>query len=128
MIRPKPISRGTYRYQKKAKPVSSLRYDVILDGAVRVYPDRRQVCQDNAPGRKEYAKRIEAMVQRQNFRCGCSLTCTKRITLATATFGHEGLRGAGGSTRDDRIVDENGEWMNAAETWECNSAKGSKRF
>jgi hypothetical protein len=128
MIRPKPISRGNYRYQRKAKPASSLRYDVILEGAVRVYPDGRQVCQDNAAGRREYAKRIEIMVQRQNFRCGCSLTCKERLTMSNATFGHCDLRGAGGSTRDDRIEDENGEWMNAAETWDCNGKKGSKRI
>lgn len=124
MIRPKPISRGNYRYQRKPKPASSLRYDVIMDGAVRVYPDSRQVCQDNVAGRREYTKRVAEMVQRQNFKC---CLCKETLTLSQATFEHLDLRGLGGATREDRIQDEDGNWLNGASHFECNSEKGSRR-
>lgn len=91
------------------------------------YKDGREVCQNTVAGKREYARRVEAMCQRQDWKCGCSLTCTKRITPGNATFGHTNLRGLGGSTRDDRIEDEQGNWINAAETWDCNGAKGSRR-
>lgn len=125
MMRPRPIPRGNYRYQKKAKPPNYLRYDVILDGAVRVYPDGRQVCQENPAGRREYTRRIAAMVQRQNFRC---CLCPESITLSQATFEHTDPRGMGAAFRDDRIEDESGQPMNGAAHWDCNQEKGSRRI
>ena len=59
MIRRRPIPR-THTY-----PAQSLRYSTILDGAVRVYPDGREVCQDSPAGWKEYSRRIDVMLQRQ---------------------------------------------------------------
>jgi hypothetical protein len=123
-----PVQRSAYRWKRQPKPSRSQHYELILDGAVLKYNDSgREVCQNNAAGKREYARRVEAMCQRQDWKCACSLTCTKRITPGNATFGHTNLRGLGGSRRDDRIMNVNGEWMNTAETWECNSAKGSKR-
>jgi hypothetical protein len=44
MIRRRPIPKARYY------PNSSLRYETLLDGAVRIYPDGREVCQDSKPG------------------------------------------------------------------------------
>jgi hypothetical protein len=43
-------------------------------------------------------------------------------------FDHQAGRGSGGGNRDDRILDENGNWMNAALCTKCNTKKGSKRY
>lgn len=125
MIRRVPIERKPYYWERKAKPPNVLRYTLILDGAVRVYPDGREVCQDNAAGRREYDRRIQVMCQRQNFRC---CLCPERIHPPSATFEHERLRGAGGAFRDDRILDANGEECNGAAHWKCNRIKGSRRI
>jgi len=104
-----------------------LRFELIQGGAVRVYKDasfpdgKREVCQDNAAGRRIYQGRVGEMVQRQNFRCSL---CGGRLTLAAATFEHSRRRGAGGSRRDDRVRDESGEWLNSAAHWICNSKRG----
>lgn len=123
----RPAERTQPRWRRPAKTSSSQHYELILDGAVMKYRDGREVCQNNVAGKREYARRVEAMCQRQDWKCACSLTCTKRINPHNATFGHTDLRGAGGSRRDDRIEDDKGNWMNTAETWDCNGAKGSKR-
>lgn len=115
MIRRKPIS------HTRVYPEQSLRYEVILGGAVRVYPDGREVCQDNAAGRRLYASRVQEMVQRQNFRCGL---CNRRLTLSGATFDHNPRRKMGSAFRDDRIVDAKGEWLSSAAHWLCNSQRG----
>lgn len=51
----------------------------------------------------------------------------------SATFEHTnggkgGGKGMGGSRTDDRIEDENGNWLNGASHWICNSNMGSKRY
>lgn len=123
----RPNQSSSYRWKRTPKVRHSQHYDLIMDGAVIKYHDGREVCQNNVAGQREYKRRVEAMCQRQDWKCACSLTCTKRITPGNATFGHTDLRGAGGSRRDDRIEDEHGNWMNTAETWDCNGAKGSRR-
>lgn len=124
-----PAKKRTTPWRRQVRTSHSQHYDLILNGAVIKYrEDGREVCQNNVAGKREYARRVEAMCQRQDWKCACSLTCTKRITPSNATFGHTDLRGAGGSRRDDRIEDENGTWMNTAETWDCNSEKGSRRI
>jgi hypothetical protein len=131
MIGSRPIPRGDYRYKRKPKPEKSLRYDTILNGAVRVYKsDQREVCQENYQGRAEYRKRVEAMIERQDGVCALQISplCPKRITPSTATFGHDRPRGNGAAFRDDRITDENGLPINHAECWHCNGLKGSKRL
>lgn len=124
MMRNVPIEREPYRWQRKEKPPNVLRFTLILDGAVRVYPDGREVCQDNPQGQAEYKRRIQVMCQRQNFRC---CLCPDRIYPARATFEHERLRRMAAAFRDDRIVDEKGKWMNGAAHWKCNRKKGSSR-
>ena len=56
MIRRRPIPRS------RDYPAVSLRYSTILNGAVRVYPDGREVCQDSSAGWREYKRRVEAML------------------------------------------------------------------
>jgi len=126
MSRPRPIprSRRPYRYRPRPKPVNVLRWTISEDGALCIMPDGREICQDNPAGRALYNSRVEAMVQRQNFRCSL---CPKRLTLSEATFEHSAGRGNGGAHRDDRISDEKGEWLNSACHWFCNRKKGSKR-
>jgi hypothetical protein len=54
MIRRRPIPKSNYQWQPKPKG-PSLRYELILNGAVRKYPDGREVCEPNAQGTREYA-------------------------------------------------------------------------
>ncbi len=111
MIRRKPIPRT------RVYPEQSLRYSTILAGAVRVYAGGREVCQDNALGRREYLRRVEAMVQRQDSRCG---VCNRRLSLFQATFDHWPVkRGMGSAFRSDAILDSKGEWLNRAVHWAC---------
>jgi hypothetical protein len=124
-------SRKPIRRRRKVKK-SSLRYEVILGGAVRVYPDGREVCQDNAPGQLFYRLRTIDMADRQLWRCGfedvgeCKLP--GRMMLGTqgldssATFEHANKRGAG--KQNDSIAPET---KNCAVHSICNSAVGSRR-
>src|SRR4051812_40334634 len=98
-----------------------MRYEVILDGAVRKYPDGREICQNNAKGLAEYRRRTQEMTEQQNWKC---CLCGKDM-CSTMTFDHFNGRGAG--KRDDRIVDDNGLPMNGAAHAMCNSLRGSKR-
>jgi hypothetical protein len=63
-------------------PAESLRYETVMDGAVRVYFDGREVCQDNAAGWREYKRRVSVMVQRQGRRC---CLCNRPLALGNAT-------------------------------------------
>ena len=63
MIRRRPIPRF------RSYPEFSQHYETLQNGAVRKYRDGREVCTDTPQGWREYAKRVQAMVQRQNFRC-----------------------------------------------------------
>ncbi|MCU1338815.1 MAG: hypothetical protein JWO19_4396 [Bryobacterales bacterium] len=121
MNRRRPIPCSPYHWQPEAKP-SSLRYDLLLDGAVRRYPDGREVCQDSPAGWREYKRRLEIMLSRQGHMC---CLCDKRIrSLVDATFEHQRRRGMGAAFRDDRIYNPRGEWMNGAAHWVCNGEKG----
>lgn len=114
MNRRRPIPRSRdYRPE-------SLRYTTILDGSVRVYKDGREVCQDSAAGWREYKRRVEAMLLRQEGRCSL---CRKRLALNQATFEHQRRRGIGAAWRDDRITKDGKDW-NGASHWICNSEKG----
>ena len=102
VIRRRPIPRTVhYHWTPRPKPQSSLRYETILDGAVRLYPDGREVCQDNAAGYREYKRRVQVMVQRQKYRC---CLCKRRLSQSEATFEHQRRRGMHAAFRDDRIV------------------------
>lgn len=122
----RPIPRQPYHWQPEPKG-PSLRFDLILDGAVRVYKDAlgkvlREVCQDSPAGHKEYTRRLDIMLTRQHWQCSL---CTDRIrTRSDATFEHQRRRGMGAAFRDDRIYNECGEWMNGAAHWVCNGEKG----
>lgn len=119
MIRRRPISRSSYSWKRAAKG-PSLRYELICGGAVRLYPDGREVCQDSPAGWKEYRKRVQLMLQRQQYRC---CLCGKRLSLADATFEHQRRRGLHAAFRDDSIEKDGGSWNGAAH-WVCNSEKG----
>ena len=115
MIRLRPIPK-TRDY-----PVQSLRYEVILDGAVRVYPDGREVCETKIrAGHEEYKRRVKLMWERQGRRC---CLCDKALALLNATFEHQRRRGMGAAWRDDRITKDGQEWNGAAH-WVCNGEKG----
>jgi hypothetical protein len=67
----RPIQRQPYRWTPEPKG-PSLRFDLILDGAVRVYKDAvgkvlREVCQDSPAGYKEYNRRLDIMLTRQHW-------------------------------------------------------------
>lgn len=115
MIRRRPIPRfRTY-------PESSLRYETILNGAVRVYPDGREVCVNSKDGWLEYNRRVKLMLQRQGGRCSL---CGRPLALLNATFEHQRRRGMGAAWRQDAIVDADGNWINGAAHWVCNGEKG----
>lgn len=115
MMRRRPIPRTAF------KPQNSLRYSTILNGAVRVYPDGREVCQDSPAGWREYKRRVEIMVTRQRFKC---CLCGRRISVASATFEHQRRRGMGAAWRDDRVLDVEGKPVNGAAHWVCNGERG----
>lgn len=124
MNRRRPIPRSAYHYHPEAKG-PSLRYELILNGAVRVYKDGsgnvvREVCQDSPAGWREYKRRVSVMLQRQNYRC---CLCKGRLSLADATFEHQRRRGMGAAWRDDRITKDGQDWNGAAH-WICNSLRG----
>jgi hypothetical protein len=120
-FRRRPIPRSSYRWSPSPKPANVLRFELIQGGAVRKYPDGREVCQDNALGRRIYKQRVSEMVQRQNFRCSL---CKRRLGASEATFEHHRRRGLGGAFREDRIIDEKRNWLNSASHWVCNVKRG----
>jgi hypothetical protein len=115
MIRRRPIPKF------KLKPEFSQHYELVCDGAVRRYRDGREVCVDSPAGWREYKRRVEIMVRRQNFRC---CLCKKRISIANATFEHQRRRGMGAAFRQDAIFDQHGNPINGAAHWICNYEKG----
>lgn len=106
--------------KNRPKPESSLRYTPILDGAVLVYPDGREVCVNSKAGWIEYKRRVKVMLQRQGGRC---CLCNRPLALGNATFEHQRRRGMGAAWRDDRIIRDGEEWNGAAH-WVCNGLKG----
>ncbi len=121
MIRRRPIARTKYRWRPEPKP-DSLQWELIESGAIRRHKaSGREVCQPNASGSRIYSERVREMVQRQNYRCSL---CQQYLTVAEATFEHHRRRGMGAAFRDDRILNEQGTWMNSAAHWNCNMEKG----
>ena len=106
--------------KSRPKPENSLRYTTILDGAVLVYPDGREVCVDSKAGWLEYKRRVKVMLQRQGGRC---CLCKRALALGNATFEHQRRRGMGAAWRDDRISKDGEDWNGAAH-WVCNGEKG----
>jgi hypothetical protein len=104
----------------RLKPEFSQHYETILGGAVRVYKDGREVCNDSSAGWKEYSRRIDVMLARQGNKCKL---CGRRLYRVDATFEHQRRRGMGSAWRDDRITKDGQEWNSAAH-WICNTKKG----
>jgi hypothetical protein len=105
-----------------AKP--SLRYELVCDGAVRRYPNGREVCCDTAKGRAEYMRRTEEMRLRQHNIC-----VRGNHLIVDPTFDHQRSRGGHGGFRDDRVVnEETGELMNGVSCCLCNGNAGSRPF
>jgi hypothetical protein len=107
------------RSRRSRSTEPSLRYKVV-DAAYKVFPDGREVCLSNPSGWAEYAARTEAMRQRQHNLCA---RCFKQIV--DPTFDHEKSRGMGGASRDDRIFDDFGCWLNGCSCLRCNGKAGS---
>lgn len=103
-----------YRRQLRRK-VPSIGYPEGVGG--------REVCSPTASGRRDYDRRREAMMVRQNFLCAIC----RRLFLCVE-FDHEAGRGSNGNHRDDRLFHEDGSWRNAALCTACNTWKASKRF
>lgn len=99
------------------------KYFIPEPESVTTYPDGRQVCNDNAAGKREYKARTYKMEVRQGFRCAIC----ERIAGSSMQFDHQDGRGHGGGFRDDRI-EVDGKWFNAALCHRCNTEKGSKRY
>jgi hypothetical protein len=119
--RRRPIPKRLYPGLAAAKG-PSLRYELVCNGAVRKYPDGREVCEDSLAGRREYLRRLEAMLNRQGGRC---CLCARRIySLQDATFEHQRRRGMASAWRDDRILSPEGQWINGAAHWTCNYERG----
>lgn len=104
----------------KLRPEVSQHFELILNGAVRLYRDGREVCVNSKAGWIEYKRRVKVMLQRQNHRC---CLCNRPLALANATFEHQRRRGMGAAWRDDRITKDGEDWNGAAH-WTCNSEKG----
>lgn len=102
----------------------SLRYDLILDGAVRRYPSGREVCCDTVKGKKEYNRRVASMALRQHGICSRGAHLLKNPTFDHSTR----CRGNGGGFRDDRIADDEGNWLNSCSCWNCNGQAGSVKL
>lgn len=115
MIRRRPIPRS------RTYPEFSQHYETILNGAVRRYRDGREVCQESPAGWREYKRRVELMVRRQDHRC---CLCNRRLALSQATFEHQRRRGMHAAFRNDSILDKDGNWINGAAHWVCNGLKG----
>jgi hypothetical protein len=76
----------------RSYPLVSQHYETILDGAVRIYPDGREVCTNSKAGWIEYHRRVKLMWERQQRRC-CD--CGGALALRNATFEHQRRRGIG---------------------------------
>jgi hypothetical protein len=100
-FRRRPIARRAYPWLAENRG-PSLRYELICDGAVRRYPDGREVCVDSYAGRREYLRRLELMLKRQEWRC---CLCGKRIrsrddaTEGRAWAQHGAMTGSGRMAR-----------------------------
>ena len=111
---------SAYDWHPEPKPEKSLRYQVILSGAAIEFPDGTQVCHPNpfrtTPERETSAAdgpEAELPV----------LAMWQALSASEATFEHQRRRRFQGFKRDDRIVDEAGNWINSAAHWVCKSKK-----
>lgn len=92
----------------------------------RVMPDGREICSNAPSGRKEYKSRTFQMAAWQKNICALQITesCVRhRGFMMAPIFGHAVSRGGG--KQDDRIM-VNGERLNRALCWACNSLQGSR--
>ena len=78
------------------------------------------MCQDSPAGYREYKRRLDAMLKRQENRC---CLCTGRLHASDATFEHQRRRGMGAAFRDDRIT-KDGQDFNDCAHWICNVERG----
>ena len=123
----KPIARSTKPIRKRRRSKkTSLRWTTTLDGAVRVYPNGREVCQSTEAGRLEYKARLQNMLFRQGHVC-CICGRVDHALGGPFTFEHSDLRGMGAARRDDRI-EIDGKPVNGAAHFWCNAVKGSQRI
>lgn len=90
-----------------------------IRNGVRYCPDGREVCQDTAEGKREYARRRAHASLLQSHLCGI---CEEYMPEDDRTMDHKQPRGMGGARRDDR--QEN---LHAVH-FLCNSAKASRRM
>ena len=99
-----------------------------LTDSLKIYSDGREVCRNNAAGKREYASRREQMYDRDH---GICCICKRKIWLRSeATFEHTEGRGLGGGHRDDRpsYVNAQGKMIrNGVAHFNCNGMKGGKR-
>lgn len=86
-------------------------------------PNGRQVCAPTAAGKREYDRRRDELQARQKNKCAICGNWNMSME-----FDHQAGRGANGGHRDDRLINEKGEWINAALCTRCNTKKGSKRY
>jgi hypothetical protein len=94
-----------------------------VTGGLITFLDGREVCRDNAEGKRIYRQRVEAMAMRQHNRC---CLCGLYMPEGDRTFEHERPRGMGGAFRDDRI-EVDGVRTNGTAHSKCNFEKGSRR-
>jgi hypothetical protein len=117
---------------RKRRPArkKSLRWELILGGAVRVYPGGREVCQNNPKGQAEYRRRTLAMAEAQKWVCGLAEAGACKFLgepmrlgegFYAVTFEHADKRGP---RQDDRIPPAT---KNCAAHLLCNSELGSRR-
>ena len=105
----------------KLHPAVSQHYELILDGAVRLYRDGREVCENSKAGWIEYKRRVKVMWERQGRRC---CLCGRPLALGNATFEHQRRRGMAGSRRQDAIESSDGTPVNGCAHWVCNQERG----
>jgi hypothetical protein len=89
---------------------------------IHYYRDGRQRINTKCKeGKLLYRSRTLDMADRQKWLCGI---CEGFMCTYDVTFDHVNLRG---KFRDDRILDESGNWLNRAVHAVCNVERGSKR-
>lgn len=103
---------------------TSLKWELILDGAVRRYLDGREVCCDTVKGKREYERRTLEMALRQHGICSRGPHLLKNPTFDHSTK----CRGMGSAFRNDAIVDANGDPINSCSCCNCNGQAGSVKL
>lgn len=120
----KPLARSQKPIRKRRKVrLKSMKFDVIEE-AYQKWPDGRLVALETPKGHEWYRTQTDAMVERQNNRCGLCGLLMSHIGIYRPTFQHGDGRGMGGARRNDDINAPG----NCAAHWICNSEAGSKRL